>query len=44
MNIHEYQAKSLLKSFGAPVADGGVAMTPVRPKPPPRICPARYGW
>ena len=28
MNIHEYQAKSLLKSFGAPVADGGVAMTP----------------
>jgi succinyl-CoA synthetase beta subunit len=28
MNIHEYQAKTLLKSFGAPVADGGVAMTP----------------
>ncbi|HET7412989.1 MAG TPA: ATP-grasp domain-containing protein, partial [Pararhizobium sp.] len=22
MNIHEYQAKALLKSFGAPVADG----------------------
>ncbi|MDP1557046.1 MAG: succinate--CoA ligase subunit beta, partial [Hyphomonas sp.] len=22
MNIHEYQAKALLKSFGAPVAEG----------------------
>ena len=22
MNIHEYQAKQLLKGFGAPVADG----------------------
>ncbi|MFJ6328569.1 ATP-grasp domain-containing protein, partial [Rhizobium sp. NPDC092014] len=22
MNIHEYQAKALLKSYGAPVADG----------------------
>jgi succinyl-CoA synthetase beta subunit len=28
MNIHEYQAKSLLKTFGAPVADGHVAETP----------------
>ncbi len=28
MNIHEYQAKSLLKSFGAPVLKGGVAYTP----------------
>ena len=22
MNIHEYQAKSILKDFGAPIADG----------------------
>ncbi|PCI48089.1 MAG: ADP-forming succinate--CoA ligase subunit beta [Alphaproteobacteria bacterium] len=27
MNIHEYQAKSLLKTFGAPVLRGGVAYT-----------------
>ena len=27
MNIHEYQAKSLLKEFGAPVSKGGVAYT-----------------
>ena len=28
MNIHEYQAKGLLKTYGAPVLDGGVAYTP----------------
>jgi succinyl-CoA synthetase beta subunit len=28
MNIHEYQAKQILRSFGVPVADGGVAFTP----------------
>ena len=27
MNIHEYQAKALLKSFGAPVADGVPVLT-----------------
>ncbi len=27
MNIHEYQAKALLKEFGAPVADGSVITT-----------------
>ncbi|MCF8473282.1 MAG: ADP-forming succinate--CoA ligase subunit beta [Emcibacter sp.] len=27
MNIHEYQAKNLLKAFGAPVSRGGVAYT-----------------
>ncbi len=27
MNIHEYQAKQLLKKFGVPVLDGGVAYT-----------------
>ena len=28
MNIHEYQAKALLKKFGVAVPDGGVAYTP----------------
>ncbi len=28
MNIHEYQAKGLLKSYGAPVLESGVAYTP----------------
>ncbi len=28
MNIHEYQAKALLKEFGVPVLAGGVAYTP----------------
>ena len=28
MNIHEYQGKQLLKSFGVPVPRGGVAFTP----------------
>ncbi|MGD2133346.1 MAG: ADP-forming succinate--CoA ligase subunit beta [Maricaulaceae bacterium] len=27
MNIHEYQAKALLKSYGAPVGDGGAAFS-----------------
>jgi succinyl-CoA synthetase beta subunit len=28
MNIHEYQAKALLKDYGAPITDGRVADTP----------------
>ena len=28
MNIHEYQAKEILRRFGVPIADGGVASTP----------------
>ena len=28
MNIHEYQAKAVLKEFGVPVSKGGVAFTP----------------
>lgn len=28
MNIHEYQAKAVLKSFGAPVANGAPILTP----------------
>ena len=27
MNIHEYQAKELLRGYGVPVADGHVAYT-----------------
>lgn len=26
MNIHEYQAKALLRSYGAPVSDGRVVL------------------
>ncbi len=29
MNIHEYQGKALLKSFGAPVAEGLESVTPM---------------
>lgn len=32
MNIHEYQAKSLLRSFGVSVPQGGVAFTPQEAK------------
>jgi succinyl-CoA synthetase beta subunit len=32
MNIHEYQAKALLKSFGVSVPQGGVAFTPQEAK------------
>ena len=28
MNIHEYQAKELLRRYGVPVLEGGVARTP----------------
>jgi succinyl-CoA synthetase beta subunit len=28
MNIHEYQAKSLLRSYGVPIPPGGVAFSP----------------
>lgn len=28
MNIHEYQAKELLRTYGVPVPDGGLASTP----------------
>src|SRR6185295_3449661 len=28
MNVHEYQAKELLKSYGVPVAQGAPAFTP----------------
>ena len=28
MNIHEYQAKAVLRAFAAPVAEGKAAFTP----------------
>ena len=28
MNVHEYQAKELLRSFGVPVPEGKLASTP----------------
>ena len=28
MNVHEYQAKQLLREFGVPVPDGALATTP----------------
>jgi succinyl-CoA synthetase beta subunit len=40
MNIHEHQAKEVLKSFGAPVALG-VAITSVERS---TRCPVRSGW
>ena len=27
MNIHEYQAKQVLKGFGAPVSDGALVLS-----------------
>ncbi|MCH6575916.1 MAG: acetate--CoA ligase family protein, partial [Bacteroidetes bacterium] len=32
MKIHEYQAKAILKEFGVPVPNGGVAETPAKAK------------
>ncbi|HAQ34873.1 MAG TPA: succinate--CoA ligase subunit beta, partial [Alphaproteobacteria bacterium] len=39
MNIHEYQAKALLKSFGAPVADGAAATTPAEAEAAAKMLP-----
>jgi succinyl-CoA synthetase beta subunit len=39
MNIHEYQAKALLKSYGAPVADGAAAMTPAEAEAAAKMLP-----
>jgi succinyl-CoA synthetase beta subunit len=44
MNIHEYQAKALLKSFGAPVAGGVPLYAADRRLPLPTSCPDRSGW
>jgi succinyl-CoA synthetase beta subunit len=34
VNIHEYQAKALLKKYGVAVLDGFVAWTPEEPRRP----------
>ena len=36
MNIHEYQAKGLLKEFGVPVPQGGLAVTRRKHAPWPK--------
>jgi succinyl-CoA synthetase beta subunit len=42
MNIHEYQGKALLKTFGAPVAEGVAGLLRrAKRKPPPSRCQAR---
>ena len=45
MNIHEHQAKAVLKAFGAPVADGvAIFFPPMRRALLPTNCQARSGW
>ena len=39
MNIHEYQAKELLREFGVPVPEGAVAMTPAEAEEAARDLP-----
>jgi succinyl-CoA synthetase beta subunit len=43
MNIHEYQAKAVLKEFGAPVAEGVAIFSADEAKPLPKACRARSG-
>ncbi len=42
MNIHEYQAKALLKEFGAPVAKGVPVMSAAEVEARSRNCPGRF--
>ena len=44
MNIHEYQAKQLLKEYGAPVSDGGSCSRRTRRRPPRASSTDRSGW
>ncbi len=44
MNIHEYQGKELLQSYGVAVLDGYVAWTPDEAVRPPASCRARSMW
>jgi succinyl-CoA synthetase beta subunit len=37
MKIHEYQAKDILKRYGIPVPEGGVASTPEEARPWQRV-------
>ena len=41
MNIHEYQGKAVLKSFGAPVSEGRPALTVEEAVAGRRHCRAR---
>ena len=43
MNIHEYQAKQLLRSYGAPVSDGRVVLRQRMQKLQPVNWTARFG-
>ncbi len=44
MNIHEYQAKEVLKGFGVPVPKGFAAFTVEEAVKPHSSFPARSGW
>ncbi len=44
MNIHEYQAKELLKRYGVAVLDGYVAWTPDEAAAAAEKLPVRCGW
>ena len=44
MNIHEYQAKEILKGFGAPVAAGVAITDPAQVKLLSMPCPDPSGW
>ena len=44
MNIHEYQAKDLLKRYGVAVPDGYVAWTPDEAVAAASNSPARSTW
>ena len=44
MNIHEYQAKALLKRYGVVVPRGGVAFSPRKPRRSRTSWAVRSGW
>ena len=44
MNIHEYQAKELLKRHGVAVPDGSVAWTRMKRSRPRATSPVRSMW
>ena len=44
MNIHEYQAKSVLRAFGVPIASGFAAFFADEAIEAARNSPGRSGW
>ena len=44
MNVHEYQAKELLRGYGVPLATGAPAFTLEEARQRRRSCRARCGW